>query len=200
MSPRFIIIDERCPPCRLVTPDSPHLSTQNPHPRSLIPTIACGRLHASRNKSTHRPPPHPAPPQVSAAIAGLADLKIPKPEGQRQGRAKTKSRLRGLLVTAVKSALKVAVSETVSALPFGSIAVSLCEDTAARIHVLKENKEAVTVLIEVSVGRCARRHANVRGARPRSQPILITLILSPSPHPTVDGQDFKAQRQGAAVL
>jgi hypothetical protein len=57
--------------------------------------------------------------------------------------------MRTILVSVVKSAFQFAAEEAVSALPFGSVAVMLCKDTASRIHVLKENKEAVTVLVEV---------------------------------------------------
>lgn len=78
--------------------------------------------------------------------------------------------MRAILVSAVKSAFQFATAEEEagSALPFASVAVMLCKDMASRIHVLKENKEVVTVLVEVSAsGRCRAAFGAGRAAEAR---------------------------------
>jgi hypothetical protein len=87
---------------------------------------------------------------VSAAVDILAGCDIPSARS-RSGDAVSESRsssLRDTIIDVVKSSAEYAAAEAVGALPFGSVAVSLCKDTASRITTLTENKEAASTLLE----------------------------------------------------
>lgn len=100
-------------------------------------------------------PPLTDCPAVKLLLEGLGTVELePLGAGELATPDARRLRMRKTLKSAafniLKSAGKFVVEQAASQVPFGSIAVAFCEDTLSRIKVMKENKEAVAELTNVS--------------------------------------------------